>query len=452
MFSDFLFMFLAIAFSIITLSILFVLTLRPALLLYTVPLLLSVEYRLELGFASFALAELSAVLVWIVSLLRIRRRHRILLKRNEVVLLIFIMIVALPSIFFERDARHALSVYRDFTIPLIFFAGFMSAGLSRQQTIKLIKVFVLLATVSAILAILQFRTGNYMWTMRPEDRFWQDFKTGFIRSSAVGQLFGVEDTLPVGLYSTTNNFASFLVIPTVLAFALAILPSRSRSERLLWKASFVALFAGLLLTFSRSSLITFLAAWLFLMIFRRKDRVSSYRFAVFGGAVLLLSGLMLGSGILSWDQLGTLQGRMSMFQAGLKLLNEHPEALLTGGFTEDYLARYYQEQLIHNLPLYMALQFSFLAALAWLLLVIIKLRYILGVIHSRDKEMGFLGLALFGGVFATVFIYAQTTSFADSVQSSLWLFFWMGIGSYLSYFHKHETLVCKEGSGKLTEV
>lgn len=99
----------------------------------------------------------------------------------------------------------------------------------------------------------------------------------------------------------------------------------------------------------------------------------------------------------------------------------------------------------------MILQFFFLAALAWLLLVIIKLIYLLGVIHSGDKGIKFLGLALFGGVFATVFIYAQTTSFSDSAQSSLWLFFWMGIGSYISYFHRYEKTVCKEGIGKLTE-
>lgn len=79
------------------------------------------------------------------------------------------------------------------------------------------------------------------------------------------------------------------------------------------EASFVALFVGLILTFSRSSLVTFLVAWLLLMIFRRKDRVSSYGFTVFEGVVLLLLGLVLGGDVLSWDQLGTLQGRMSRF-------------------------------------------------------------------------------------------------------------------------------------------
>ena len=423
------------------LSIIFIIFIwMPTTLLYLVPLLLSVEYRVDLEFFSFTLAEVSAVLVWIVVLLRIRNNHRIHLKKIEVYLLLAIVITALPGVLLESDVRHALSVYRDFTVPLIFFTGFLLTGLSWRQIITLLKIFVLVAAVSALLGIMQYKTNNYMWTMRPEDVIWQHYKLGFIQDSTVGQLLGVRNTLPVGLYSTTNNFASYLVIPTVLAFALALLPYRSRAERILWKASFISLFVSLLFTFSRGSLFTFLVAWLFLVWFRKKHRISLTSLLMVGGIGVLLIGLVLLSNVLSWDQLGTFEGRGVMLQAGVELLRDHPEALLTGGFTEEYRAHYYQWQSIHNLFLYGVLQFGLLATLSWLFLVGLELRYILSVIHSKDQEVRSLVLALFGGLVTTVFMYAQTTSFIDSVQSSLWLFFWIGVGVCLHRFHRADAL------------
>lgn len=407
---------------------------KPTTLIYFVPLLLSVEYRVELGVFSFTLGEVSAVLVWIVALLRIWNNHRIFLKKIEIVLLLTIVITSLPSVFLENDTRHALSVYRDFILPLIFFIGFLLLDLSRQQVVKLLRMFVVIAAASALLGIVQYKTGNYMWTMRPEDVIWQRFKTGFIRDSTVGQLLGVNDTLPVGLSATTNNFASYLVIPTTLALALSLLPSRSHSENLLWKVSFVSLFVALLFTFSRGSLFTFLVASLYLLWLRRRHSVSLITLLIVGCIGVLVIVLMLWGSALSWDQLGTLKGRGAMLKAGMELLKDHPEVLFTGGFTEEYLANYYQWQLIHNLPFYAILQFGLLATSSWLLLIGVELRYILSVIHSKDQEVKFLGLALFGGLFTTVFIYAQTTSLIDSVHSSLWLFFWTGIGVYLYRF------------------
>jgi len=428
---------------------------RPTVFFYIIPILLSVEYRVELGFFSFTLAEISTVLVLTMALLLIWNNRRIYLKKTETVLLLFIVITSLPSVLLERDTRHALSIYRDLTVPLIFFVGFLIIDLSQQQIVKLLKLFVLVATVSAALGIMQYKTGNYMWTLRPEYIWWLSFKTDFLRNSTVGQFLGVKNTLATGLFAMPNNFASYLVIPTVLAFALATLPSKSRGEKLLWKASFILLLLALLFTFSRSSLFTFLASWLFLVWFRKKRRVSLPSLVMSGGVVLLVIGLVLWSGTLSWDQLGTFKGRGVMFQAGIELLRDHPEALLTGGFTEEYRANYYQPQLIHNLPLYAILQFGLLATSSWLFLVFLELRYILIVLHSKDQDVKFLGLALFGGIATTVFMYAQTTSFIDSVQSSLWLFFWLGIGVYMGRFTRNDALsqqsiapVCNEIDGE----
>ncbi len=414
---------------------------QPVALLYVVPLLLSVEYRVELGFFSFTIAEVSVALVWIVALLRIRNGQKFHLKKTDLTLLLLVTTASLPSVLFESDTRHALSVYRDFTIPLFFFTGFLMIDLSQRQIVKLLKFFVLMATVSAILGIMQYRTGNYIWTLRPEDVQWQNFKTSFLQSSMMGQLLGVKNTLAIGLFATTNNFASYLVIPTVLAFALASFPALRRREKVVWNASFIVLFVALLFTFSRGSLLTFLTAWLFLVWFRRKRRVSLLTVVVVASIGMLMIGLILWSGILSWDQLGTLKGRGVMFRAGIELIKDHPEVLLIGGFTEEYRAYYYQPQLIHNLPLYTILQFGLLATLSWLLLVVIELRYILrSIIHSKNQEVKFLGSALFGGIAATVFLYAQTTSFVDSVQSSLWLFFWIGMGIHLYRFSRGDAL------------
>ncbi|MBW1929012.1 MAG: O-antigen ligase family protein [Deltaproteobacteria bacterium] len=405
--------------------------------LYFVPLLLSLEYRVELNFISFALGEISAVLVWLVALLQIWNNRKVYLSRSEVILVLFIATAALPSVGLESDTRHALSVYRDLILPLVFFAGFLLIRLNRQQVIKLLKIFVLAATASAILGIIQFKTGHYLWTMRFEDVWWQNFKTDFIRSSMIGQLLNVKDTLPVGLYATTNNFASYLVIPAVCAFALATFPLRSRSEKLVWRMCSVTLFVALLFTFSRGSLFTFLVACLPLVWFQSRKYVSlASMFFVIGISVLIIAAILV-TGILSWDQLGTLQGRAMMLQAGVELIKDHPEALLTGGFTEEYRTYYYQPQLAHNVALYAILQFGLLATLGWLFLVWHNLRIMWsGIKSENDIESKLLGMALLSGLFATVFLYAQTTSFIDNVQSSMWLFFWIGVGRVLIHHKK----------------
>jgi O-antigen ligase len=356
-------------------------------------------------------------------------------------LVLLICLTSLPSILFEQDTLHALSVYRDLTIPLFFFVGFLLVGLDRKQVLRLVKLFVLLAAANALLGIGQYITGNYLWLVSPAGKYAMYHKITLrgVQSSTFGQFLGVKDTLATGLYAGSNNFAAYLVMPTVLASVFAVLPGLRNRERLFWQVSCLVLFLALLFTFSRGSLLTFMIAWALLMWFRKKRRVSARRLIVVGSLAVLLALLIIASGIISWDSLLTVTGRMTMLKSALALLRDHPEALITGGFTEDYLLYYYHFQVVHNLVLYMILQFGLLTLSIWLLLVMFALRYIAGVIRAEDKELKHLSLALVSGLAAIVFLYEQTSNSIMSVQDPLLIFFWLGVGIYLYRFYRTES-------------
>jgi len=146
--------------------------------------------------------------------------------------------------------------------------------------------------------------------------------------------------------------------------------------------------------------------------------------------------MILISGLVSWDDLGTLRGRGAMLEGVLVLFQTYPLDLVTGGYSEQFLAAafYSGGQNVHNLALYIVAQFGVVATVLWFFLVILELRRLFEAGTVKDRELKPLGVALSGGLVATVFLYAQTTPFADQVQALLWLFFWLGLGVSLSKF------------------
>lgn len=434
--------FLQLTYIIISLIVIVILLFwKYDIFIYSIPLLLSVEYRVDLGLFSFTIGEISIILVWISVLHRILSDRKLYVEKIEVVLLFLIIITALPSVALERDTRHALSVYRDLIMPLIFLTGYTLIRLDRHKVINLVKIFVIVAFSTAVLGIIQYRTGDYQWTLSDSSVGWQEYKANFIRTSTIGQILGIGSTIPSGLYANANNFASYLVIPTIVSFSLMKISSQSRRERLFWGVCFIVLLVSLFLTFSRGSIFTFLIVLPLLILSYRHLSIPAVFAILFIGIFTI--GLLLATNLFSWDQLGTLRGRVIMFQTGQELLRNHPDALFLGGYSEEYLLRYNQSQLIHNLPFYMILQFGIVATLSWLLLMISKLYKIFQASRSEDEETRILSLSLFGGLFSTIFVYGQTTSFVDSVQSSLWMLFWMGTGTYLYRFHM-SNIVSKE--------
>ncbi len=387
---------------------------------------MSIEYRVRLGAVSVAVCELAPLAV-IVALAVGGEARRMHAERGPLILLLLSAVLALIGVYVADDQVHALSVYRDLLSPLLLFFLLATADLDRGRILSLARAFVLLATATAILGLVQYATDSYLWTLTDDGRVWLEFKTGLIRSFFLGRWLHTGHTLPIGLTAQTMNFAAYLVLPALVARALGWLPSVDPGSRTLWRACFWILLVALVLTFSRSSIFTLIVGWSLLRAMRTQG-TSWVRAGAFAGVAALFVLLVILSGVVSFDALGTVRGRGTLIQAGLDLVRDHPDALLTGGYTDIYRTRYHGTQLPHNLVLYLVIQYGVPAALAWAGLVLVGVRRTFGALQATDPALRSIALAIFAGSAATVFMYAQTTSFIDTVQTGAWFFFWLALG------------------------
>jgi hypothetical protein len=404
----------------------------PARLAYLIPLLLAVEYRIRASVGSVTVAELSVVLIGILLCLRMVSGQTAGWPsyRRDCTLIGLVAVATLPSMWFLDNLRQAVSSYRDLLLPLFFYLGFRAANLDRRQILGLVRWFVVLASAAAVLGIVQYTTGQFLFLQSEDDALWQSYKVGGARSSLLGGWLGLNDTLALGFYSGVNNFATYLLIPCCVALAWGLSPAMKRKERLFWLTCAGLLIFGLLFTFFRTGYLA-LAMMALVIVWFRKRPLSLRSAIVAAVAVLAMLAVALGTDLLAWDQFATVQGRSSMILDALDLIARHPLALLTGGYNELYYADYYQIQAIHNVGLYMLVRFGMLSALALLAFYwgCLKSNYrAVNVLSGSDRD---LALGLFAGVGVILIFLAQTTSFLDSVQNSMWLAFWLAAASYL---------------------
>src|SRR5271168_866770 len=394
---------LLIVFGLLAFAALVLAVSAPSYLLPVIPFLMAIEYRVRIGPVSFTFAELAILLVWLTVAV-----HRSI-KRNglrpsfetEGRWIAVLSLLALPSAIFEPDLKHALSTYRDLMVPLWFLWGFVAMRLRRDEVRSLAKLYVLVAASTAILAIVQFLTGNFLWLQSPENAEWQEFKLNLIHVSPIGSWLGVADTLPVGLYQQTNDFGVYLILPICVAFAWAVAPMGSKMARIFWGVTCLLLVGALILCFFRSGFLTVLMACLFWLGFRKR-RISTKRLLWAGGCVAATLGLLLYSGLLAFDEFGTVAGRMELFGDGLRLVVAHPLVVLTGGFSRFFLLAYDQVQLVHNLELYSLIRFGLGATLVLLGLytfILKRLRLSTDDLGAGDRDFRLL---LFTGAAAVM--------------------------------------------------
>ncbi len=421
---------------------------KPGRLIYIVPVLLGFEYRVRPGLFSMDLAELCVVAVlgvWLIRHWKQAAADSPGETSRETVLILGLAICAAPSILFESNMAHAASVYRDLMVPFLFFFLLVGCRLERQQVHTLIKLACTLALANACLGILQYATGNFLWFAGAEEAEWQEYKIGLARLSIFGESLAPGNVLPIGLYTGANNFACFLLLPLCLATTLAFTRGIVRRWRALCLAASLLLFACLLLTIFRSGLVVFAASMTLIFLLLHPEKKFA-RVSAVAGLLALLGFLFLTQGILDWDQFGSFQGREEMISAAVRLVKAHPEVLLTGGFSDLYRAQSRETQEIHNLALYSVVHYGLPATI---LLFAFFLRFFRRAMKAARGMQGAernVLVATCASITATFFLYGTTTMVIDSVQTSIWLLFWVGMGGYLIEFQKRATVARPERS------
>lgn len=420
--------------TLIVAAFLFWIALRLSRVIYLIPLLLSFESRVRFSSFSFDLCELSLFIAACVFLLRrcndtrAPERSGVPSERWLILLLAFF---ALPAIFLESNTAHAASVYRDFLLPFLFFAVFAQAKLDKRQLLTLLKLAGAFALANACLGIVQYFTGRYLWFAGPDEAEWQAYKTGLAKLSIFGDWLGVQDTLPVGLYTGANMFACFLSVPLCLTTALAFSPGLAKSKRLACLAAAVVMFVCLLFTMFRSGLLVYTASLMavYLYLGRRRTLLRLFTVTTLASVVAVL---FLTQGLFDWDQFGSFEGRQDMISAAFALVRAHPDLLLTGGFTDLYHLQSKETQEIHNLALYSIVQFGLPATLLFFAFVIRWIRRVLQAARAASGLDRTLLVSIVASVAANVFLYGSSTMLIDSVQTSVWLMFWIAVAHGLA--------------------
>src|SRR5580704_17841756 len=427
-------MLLAIPIVIIAFGVaLFWIAASPARLIYLLPLLLSFEYRLRLSSFSFDLSEASLFVVLLVSLVHAweGKRNRPLTKiYPERTLILFLAILAFPAIFFEYNATHAASVYRDLMLPFLFLLVFLQAGIRKKQIHTLIKLGCVFAVANALLGIVQYTTGNYLWFTGPDEAEWQAYKTGLAKISGFGDFLGVQNTLPTGRYTGANMFACFLSVPLCLLTTLAFFGSLPKRQRLLCFLGSLVIFVCLLFTMFRSGLLVFAASMMTVYLFLSRRR-GTLRVVTVTTLACAIAILFLTQGLFDWDQFGTFEGRQEMISDAFTLIKAHPELLLTGGYTDFYHLQSRETQEIHNLGLYSIVQFGLPATVVFFAFFVRLFRRAFRASRQVTGLERSVLVAIATSIGANVFLYGSTTMLIDSVQTTIWLLFWAGIASYL---------------------
>jgi O-antigen ligase len=352
-------------------------------------------------------------------------------------LILALAICAAPSILFESNMAHAASVYRDLMVPYLFFFLLKRCRLERRQVHALIKLACALALANACLGLLQYATGDFLWFAGGREAEWQEYKIGLARFS-LGESLAPGNALPIGLYTGANNFACFLSLPLCLATTLVFTREIGERRRIACLGASLLLFVSLLLTIFRSGMVV-LAASMTLVFLLLHPGKKLARVAAVAGFVALLGFLFLTQGILDWDQFGSFQGREDMVSDAGRLIQAHPEALMTGGFSDRYHAQTGEAQEIHNLALYSVVQYGLPATIFLFAFFIRFFRRAVAAARSMQGADRSVLVATCASIAASVFLYGATTMVIDSVQTSIWLMFWVGMGDYLIEFQQRKS-------------
>ena len=244
-------------------------------------------------------------------------------------------------------------------LPFLFLFVFLQADVSKKQIHNLIKLGCVFALANAVLGIVQYATGNYLWFAGPDEAEWQAYKTGLAKLSGFGDFLGVQDALPTGFLHRRKHVCVFSFCAALsgdhAGFFRRILPSANAWLCLLASAADICLpvvhdvpfrFACFCRLDDDGISLSEPAPWYF---------ACGDCNAVSPGVIAIL---FLTQGLLDWDQFGSFEGRQEMISDAFTLMKAHPELLLTGGYTDLYHMQSRETQEIHNLVLYSIVQFG----------------------------------------------------------------------------------------------
>lgn len=396
---------------------------------------LALDNRLRFGPVSFTIGELGALTFMAVMFLRIdvttwrfRRNHVFLF-----LLMIMSMVVAWGR---DPDAIHAFSAMRDALEPILLFIVIVALPQDEVPLNLMITSVIVVACLAASLGIAQFAFDTHVLARSDYNLVWESEKLQSLEGYLVARWLGLKGVLATGTYSGPNTFAEFLFFSVVASAGMVIFRREleaSELEASQWRWTYYVMacaFLTLALTMTFGRTVSFLVpcSWILLLLAKGR-RLSPGTLVLVTIAVIATGIIVVQSGLFEPQQVASVGGRRLMLASALRLLSDHPGAIL-GGAIPLFLQQYYEyDQPVHHIVLYFVLQYGLLMALSFLAVIVKVVAEC-----TRATTIAEAGLpraiAAIGSVavFSMVFLYGQTAPYLDSVQSGLSLWVWAALG------------------------
>lgn len=348
------------------------------LALVLILLLITINYRVELGPFSLTLVEpVIVVFFGFALLLHMQVYKRFALKKD---LLISLLLGLLTWIVFVQllnpDFTHGLSDIRDWLIPALCYFAFFT--LIQKDWRHWLLIFLFFATLNAFVGLYQHYTDSF----RPFVLDTARFKTLILSEQFAFTSYSV------GFFSHPNSFAIYIFLALMISLGWFMEPG----HRLI-KLVVVGLLAlTLFFTYAKTSfMVGILAIVLFFFLQKRGPKRD---FWIIAGLLGLLAVLIvvLGFAYLPANLLITFWWRVNLWNIALDIIRNNPMILLRGNGLDLFaqIAPYSQP---HNVYLFLVLQYG-LASLVpifliiWTLVLKGRFAYRMGWFHQEPFLAG----------------------------------------------------------------
>lgn len=355
---------------------------------------------------------LIGILALLVLYKRHEKRYQVIPKSVEWPFLVFAVCAAASIIIRVVPLAVSIDAVRVIFQPMLFAAATMYLIDDDRTLDTFIRVLVISTVLIAAFGIVQY-------ALKLDLGLWKHAKdTGQFRITSI--------------FSNPNALGSYLNM--VLAFTMSSILFRGDvKQKLLYLAASGIIGVALLLTFSRSALIAFVAMVLYYIFVWNKKWLLVFPVLAAGAPFILPPAVIDRFKVLldpAYYQMASEYGRLSFWAVALEKIKEHPLAGVGLGTFGDSVA------LRHNIPFatwvdnhYLKLGaeiglpglLAFLALLLALFILAHKLFRREGTVHQRVYALGI------AGVIITMTVQNVTASILESLANAIYFYAFIGI-------------------------
>jgi hypothetical protein len=383
------------------------------------------DIQIPVGDYSLSLAELGLYLAVLFSFISPRGRPGPVRMLSGVLILLFLLSVMVTFLITQKF-QITLSAARNALVLLVGVNLFDRVSLSERQLSGILTTFLIGALIAASWGIAQSQLGLKMvpsiFDMHLTPQGSRDQLLTVIRWKygllSAAHLARFQTTLAMGFSAFSNNFAASMAFALVVSMYFY---RKHPSLRVLFGFVTGIFVLAILLSASRIPLLAscFVTIPFFILFYAGSPHRIGFVRVAFFYTLGIGAWIVLASGILGFDNFGTLSGRTSLNISGLSIALSDSTTMLFGGRAADYYSQFLQSP--HNMLIYLFLQFGIIGTIPFVVLFFVVISEIISgrrTLAQRHPEFApYADLAL--GASLWMIAYGLTWSVVESAPTNL---------------------------------